>query len=66
MESPVSYNLVYGSGLALVLGFPLLILINAPVHYFSSVNTGFGVLLLVMAGYLSLLLIALFYLNGKK
>ena len=66
MESPVSYNLVYGSGLALVLGFPLLILINAPVHYFSSINTGFGVVLLVMAGYLSLLLLALFYLNGKK
>ena len=66
MESPVSYNLVYGSGLALVLGFPLLILINAPVHYFDSVNAGFGVVLMVMASYLLLLLIALFYLNVKK
>jgi ESS family glutamate:Na+ symporter len=66
MESPVSYNLVYGSGLALVLGFPLLILINAPVHYFESITAGFGVVLLVMAAYLLLLLIALFYLNGKK
>ena len=66
METPVSYNLVYGSGLALVLGFPLLILINAPVHYFSSVNAGFGIVLMVMAAYSLLLLIALFYLNGKK
>lgn len=66
MESPVSYNLVYGSGLALVLGFPLLILINAPVHYFDSITAGFGVVMLVMVLYLFLLLIAVFYLNGKK
>lgn len=66
METPVSYNLVYGSGLALVLGFPLLILINAPVHYFSSITAGFGVVLMVMAMYLALLLLALYYLNGKK
>lgn len=66
MESPVSYNLVYGSGLALVLGFPLLLLINAPVHYFSSITAGFGVVLAVMIFYLALLLLALFYLNGKK
>lgn len=66
MESPVSYNLVYGSGLALVLGFPLLLLINAPVHYFSSITAGFGVVLAVMTVYLALLLLVLFYLNGKK
>jgi ESS family glutamate:Na+ symporter len=66
MESPVSYNLVYGSGLALVLGFPLLLLINAPVHYFSSITSGFGVVLMVMTVYLMLLLLGLFYLNGKK
>ena len=66
MQSPVSYNLVYGSGLALLLGFPLLLLINAPVHYFSDVNTGFGVVLFAMAFYLLLLLAALFYLNGSR
>lgn len=66
MISPVSYNLVYGSGLALVLGFPLLILINAPVHYFDNVSMGFAVVLFVMALYLILLLLVLFYLNGKK
>ena len=66
MESPVSYNLVYGSGLALVLGFPLLLLINAPAHYFSSITAGFGVVAMVMAVYLLLLLKALFYLNCRK
>lgn len=66
MQSPVSHNLVYGSGLALLLGFPLLLLINAPVHYFSDINTGFGVVLLAMAFYLILLLAALFYLNGNR
>ena len=66
METPVSYNLVYGSGLALVLGFPLLLLINAPVHYFSDITSGFGIVMFVMAAYLLLLLLALFYLNGKK
>lgn len=66
MESPVSYNLVYGSGLALVLGFPLLLLINAPVHYFSNLTAGFGIVLIVMVIYLMLLLMALFYLKGKK
>lgn len=45
MKSPVSFNLVYGSGLALIFGFPLLILINAPVHYFSDVIQGFWMVL---------------------
>ena len=45
MKSPVSFNLVYGSGLALIFGFPLLILINAPVHYFSEVIQGFWIVL---------------------
>jgi glutamate:Na+ symporter, ESS family len=45
MKSPVSFNLVYGSGLALVFGFPLLILINAPVHYFKDVIQGFWIVL---------------------
>lgn len=66
MKTPVSYNLVYGSGLALVLGFPLLLLINAPVHYFENVALGFAVVLFVMALYLVLLLIGLLYINGRK
>lgn len=48
MKSPVSFNLVYGSGIALVFGFPLLILINAPVHYFADVVQGFWVVLFAL------------------
>ncbi|WP_069131073.1 sodium/glutamate symporter family protein [Rhodohalobacter halophilus] len=56
MKSPVSFNLVYGSGLALVLGFPLLILINAPVHYFSDPNEGFLAVLFTLILYLGLIM----------
>ncbi|MCC5907094.1 MAG: hypothetical protein JJU13_12860 [Balneolaceae bacterium] len=58
MKSPVSYNLVYGSGLALVFGFPLLLLINAPVHYFSDPVQGFWMVLFALIAYLLLLGIA--------
>ena len=63
MKSPASYNLVYGSGLALVFGFPLLILINAPVHYFNDPTEGFWMVLFVLIGYLVLLAIAWQYLK---
>ncbi len=58
MKSPVSYNLVYGSGLALVFGFPLLLLINAPVHYFADPVQGFWMVLFVLLAYLLLLGVA--------
>ena len=63
MKSPVSYNLVYGSGLALVFGFPLLLLINAPVHYFSDVVQGFWMVLFALMAYLALITIAWQYLK---
>lgn len=66
METPVSYNLVYGSGLALVLGFPLLLLINAPVHYFDDITTGFASVLLVLLLYLALLIVGLLFINGRN
>ncbi|PWN07689.1 hypothetical protein [Rhodohalobacter mucosus] len=66
MKSPASYNLVYGSGLALVFGFPLLIVINAPVHYFSDLVQGFWVVLSVMTLYLFLIFIAWNYLKRAK
>ena len=66
MKSPASYNLVYGSGLALVFGFPLLIVINAPVHYFSDLVQGFWVVLSVMILYLFLIFIAWNYLKRAK
>lgn len=63
MKSPASYNLVYGSGLALVFGFPLLILINAPVHYFDDPTEGFWVVFFALIAYLVLLAIAWQYLK---
>lgn len=63
MKSPASYNLVYGSGLALVFGFPLLLLINAPVHYFDDPTEGFWMVLFALIGYLMLLAIAWQYLK---
>ena len=63
MRSPVSYHLVYGSGFSLLLGFPLLLLINAPVLYFSSVMQGFLVVSLVMAVYFVLLWLVWSYLG---
>lgn len=63
MKSPASYNLVYGSGLALVFGFPLLLLINAPVHYFDDIVQGFWVVLFALIAYLLLLAVAWQYLK---
>jgi glutamate:Na+ symporter, ESS family len=63
MKSPASYNLVYGSGLALVFGFPLLLLINAPVHYFTDIVQGFWVVLFALIAYMMLLAIAWQYLK---
>jgi glutamate:Na+ symporter, ESS family len=63
MKSPVSFNLVYGSGFALVLGFPLLLLINAPVHYFEDVVQGFWVVLGALIIYLMLIALAWQFLN---
>ena len=66
MKSPASFNLVYGSGLALVFGFPLLIVINAPVHYFTDLVQGFWVVLGVMILYLFLIMIAWNYLRKAR
>lgn len=66
MKSPVSFNLVYGSGLALVFGFPLLLLINAPVHYFSDVVQGFWVVLFALFVYLILLALMWHYLKKSN
>lgn len=64
-KSPVSYDLVYGSGFALVLGFPLLILINAPVNYFDSQLEGYWLTMVAMGLYLAFLLLGWSYLKKK-
>jgi glutamate:Na+ symporter, ESS family len=66
LKSPVSYNLVYGSGLALAFGFPLLILINAPVHYFEDILTGFWFVTFGLFAYLLLILFGWNFLKGKS
>jgi ESS family glutamate:Na+ symporter len=63
MKSPASYNLVYGSGISLMIGFPLLILINAPVHYFESVTQGFWIVAFALFAYLLILVVVWQYLN---
>ncbi|MFU8858881.1 MAG: hypothetical protein ACNA8K_00520 [Cyclonatronaceae bacterium] len=57
MKSPVSHNLVYGSGLALALGFPLLIIINAPIHHFDDILAGFWMVFGALLAYLVLILL---------
>ncbi len=66
MKSPVSYNLVYGSGFALVFGFPLLLLINAPVHYFDDMIQGFWVVLFALIAYLGIISISWFFLKRNN
>jgi glutamate:Na+ symporter, ESS family len=66
MRSPVSFNLVYGSGLALIFGFPLLLLINAPVHYFSDITQGFLGVLFTLILYLGLMTIGWNYLKKSN
>lgn len=64
MKSPASFNLVYGSGFALILGFPVLILVNAPVYYFDDPNRGFFVIMMALLFYLIMLLTGWRYLNN--
>lgn len=54
-ESPVSIDLVYASGFALVFGFPLLVLINAPMGFFDNSLIGYAYTLLGLIVYALLL-----------
>lgn len=63
MKSPVSYNLIYGSGFSMMIGFPLLILINAPVHYFDNFTQGFWFVFFALFIYLIILLLAWQFMN---
>ncbi len=57
-RSPVAQELVLSSGIALLLGFPLLLIINMPFTVFDGSISGFLTVLSMMAGYLVLLLLA--------
>lgn len=54
-RTPVAQELVLSSGMALALGFPLLILINLPFTAFDGVFRGFLIVWGLMAAYLVLL-----------
>ncbi len=66
LKSPVSHDLVYGSGLALALGFPLLVLINAPVNHFENLQLGFASIGIALALYLALIWIVLKWLGNRS
>jgi ESS family glutamate:Na+ symporter len=55
-QTPVAQDLVLGSGVALVLGFPLLLLINLPFSVFSGQLEGYWVVLGCSLVYLTLIL----------
>lgn len=55
-STPVAEDLVYGSGVALVFGFPLLIVLNVPMNIFHNSLTGYWITLGILVGYLLLIL----------
>jgi len=67
-KTPVAEDAVYGSGISLFLGFPLLITLNVPFVYFDGAMKGYYVTAGILLGYLILLLIiwkAIGYLKWK-
>ncbi len=57
-KSPVAQDLVLSSGVALALGFPLLVLINLPFTAFAGRTEGFLVLFALLAAYFMLTMLA--------
>lgn len=54
-KTPAAEDLVFGGGIALFLGFPLLILLNAPMHYWKNSIGGYWMTLGLMLLYLVVL-----------
>ena len=54
-RTPVVEDLVYASGIALFLGFPLLILLNVPMNFFNNSLKGYWITLGLMIAYLIIL-----------
>jgi ESS family glutamate:Na+ symporter len=54
-DTPVAEDLVYGSGVALVVGFPLLIVLNIPMNVFGNSLTGYWITLGILIAYLAVL-----------
>lgn len=67
-ETPVAEDAVYGSGISLFLGFPLLIALNVPFVYYDGALKGYWVTLGILLAYLILLFViwkAIGYLKWK-
>ena len=56
-DTPVAEDLVYGSGMALLVGFPLLIVLNLPFTYFANSVTGYWVTIVIFLIYFVILII---------
>ncbi|RMF10242.1 MAG: hypothetical protein D6762_01950 [Candidatus Neomarinimicrobiota bacterium] len=50
-KTPVAEDAVYGSGISLFLGFPLLIVLNMPFVYFGGTLRGYWITLGIILGY---------------
>ena len=56
LGTPVAQDQALGSGAALALGFPLLIVINLPVVWYRGAMEGYVLIVLVLVAYLAVLL----------
>jgi len=54
-KTPVAEDLVYSSGIALLLGLPLLILLNAPMNFFGNTYRGYWITMGLMILYMVIL-----------
>jgi ESS family glutamate:Na+ symporter len=55
-ESPAAEDLAYGGGIALFLGFPLLIILNLPIVFFNNSIAGYWIAFAAMFVYLLILM----------
>lgn len=54
-KTPAAEDLAFGGGMALFLGFPLLILLNAPMNFWNNTLRGYWLTLILMIAYLVVL-----------
>jgi ESS family glutamate:Na+ symporter len=62
-KTPAAEDLAYGGGMALFLGFPLLILLNAPMNFWNNSLPGYWLTLGLMLVYLIILWIVWFFIG---
>ncbi len=65
-SSPVAQDQVLGSGAALALGFPLLIVINLPLVWYRGTIEGYTMMTLLLFGYLAILLLVWYVFNRRS